>query len=59
MIEWKKNRAVFFSRIERETWHAYEGNNQEERKVLKKRANFTSFFLSIVFSYVYVTQVFN
>jgi hypothetical protein len=34
MIEWKKNRAVFFSRIERETWHAYEGNNQEERKVL-------------------------
>ena len=33
-IEWKKNRAVFFSRIERETWHSYEGNQQEERKVL-------------------------
>jgi hypothetical protein len=31
----------------------------EEKKVLKKRANFTSVFLSIVFSYVYVTQVFN
>jgi hypothetical protein len=31
----------------------------EEKKVLKKRANFTSIFLSIVFSYVYVTQVFN
>ena len=24
-IEWKKNRAVFFSRKERETWHSYEG----------------------------------
>ncbi|WP_415286608.1 hypothetical protein ABXT46_00800 [Candidatus Pelagibacter sp. Uisw_104] len=25
-IEWKKNRAVFFSRKERETWHSYEGD---------------------------------
>jgi len=33
--------------------------SEDERKVLKKRANFTSIFLSIVFSYVYVTQVFN
>jgi len=33
--------------------------SEEEKKVLKKRANFTSIFLSIVFSYVYVTQVFN
>ena len=33
--------------------------SEEERKVLKKRANFTSIFLSIVFSYIYVTQVFN
>ena len=33
--------------------------SEDERKVLKKRANFTSVFLSIVFSYVYVTQVFN
>ena len=33
--------------------------SEEEKRVLKKRANFTSIFLSIVFSYVYVTQVFN
>ena len=26
IIEWKKNRAVFFSRKERETWHSYEGD---------------------------------
>jgi len=33
--------------------------SEEEKKVLKKRANFTSIFLSIVFSYLYVNQVFN
>jgi hypothetical protein len=33
--------------------------SEEERKILKKRATFTSIFLSIVFSYIYVTQVFN
>ncbi len=33
--------------------------SEEEKKALRKRANFTSIFLSIVFSYVYVTQVFN
>ena len=33
--------------------------SEEEKKILKKKASFTSFFLSIVFSYVYVTQVFN
>ena len=32
---------------------------EEEKKILKKRATFTSIFLSIVFSYIYVTQVFN
>ena len=32
---------------------------EEEKKILKKKANFTSIFLSIVFSYIYVTQVFN
>ena len=32
---------------------------EEEKKILKKRATFTSVFLSIVFSYIYVTQVFN
>ena len=29
-----------------------------EKKLLKKRATFTSIFLSIVFSYIYVSQVF-
>ena len=33
--------------------------SEEERKVLKKRATFTSILLCIVFSYIYVTQVFN
>jgi hypothetical protein len=33
--------------------------SEEEKKVLKKRATFTSVFLSIVFSYIYVTQAFN
>jgi hypothetical protein len=33
--------------------------SDEERKTLKKRASFTSIFLSIVFSYIYVSQVFN
>ena len=33
--------------------------SEEEKKKLKKRASFTSIFLSIVFSYIYVSQVFN
>jgi len=33
--------------------------SEEEKKMLKKRAGFTSVFLSIVFSYIYVNQVFN
>ena len=33
--------------------------SEDEKKILKKRASFTSIFLSIVFSYIYVTQVFN
>tara|TARA_B100000579_G_C22568004_1_gene727561 strand:+ start:229 stop:474 length:246 start_codon:yes stop_codon:yes gene_type:complete len=32
---------------------------EEEKKNLKKRSTLTSIFLCIVFSYVYVTQVFN
>ena len=32
---------------------------ENEKKILKKRANFTSVFLCIVFSYLYVIQVFN
>jgi hypothetical protein len=33
--------------------------SEEEKKILKKKATFTSILLSIVFSYIYVTQVFN
>ena len=33
-IDWKQNRAFFFSRIERETWHSYEGNNESDRIAL-------------------------
>ena len=33
--------------------------SEEEKKSLKKRATFTSALLCIVFSYVYVNQVFN
>ena len=33
--------------------------SDDERKVLKKRATFTSVLLCIVFSYLYVSQVFN
>ena len=33
--------------------------SDEEKKVLKKRSTFTSILLCIVFSYIYVNQVFN
>ena len=33
--------------------------SDEEKKILKKRATFTSVLLSIVFSYLYVSHVFN
>ena len=33
--------------------------SEEEKNILKKRATFTSIFLCIVFSYLYVNQVFN
>mgnify|MGYP001406039564 FL=1 len=33
--------------------------SEKEKISLKKRATFTSIFLSIVFSYIYVTQVFS
>ena len=33
--------------------------SDEEKKSLKKRATFTAVFLCIVFSYLYVSQVFN
>ena len=33
-IDWKTNRAVFFSRKERETWHSYEGDKISNRVAL-------------------------
>ena len=33
--------------------------SDEEKKFLRKRATFTSLLLCIVFSYIYVNQVFN
>ncbi len=33
-VEWKVNRGVFFSRIEGETWHSYEGDQISNRIVL-------------------------
>ena len=33
--------------------------SEEEKKNLKKRATFTSILLCVVFSYIYVIQVFN
>ena len=34
VVEWKQNRAVFFSRHERETWHSFEGDGNSDRVVL-------------------------
>ena len=34
IIEWKKNRSLFFSRKEKETWHSYEGNDKSDRIAL-------------------------
>ena len=34
VTEWKINRAVFFSRIERETWHSYEADSDNDRIAL-------------------------
>ena len=33
--------------------------SDEEKKILKRRATFTSILLCVVFSYIYVNQVFN
>lgn len=33
-IKWKINKAIFFSRSERETWHSYEGDGNSNRIVL-------------------------
>ena len=33
-IRWKQNRAVFFSRKEKETWHSYQGDGKSNRIAL-------------------------
>jgi len=33
--------------------------SEDEKKILKKRATFTAALLCIVFSYIYVKQIFN
>ena len=33
-INWAQNRAVFFSREEKKTWHSYEGNKEKNRVAL-------------------------
>ena len=59
--------AVLFFPVRKLIWVLYVRKKQkikgevteEEKKKLKKRANFTSVLLCIVFSYLYVTQVFD
>ena len=34
IIDWEINRAVFFSRTERETWHSYKGDGKSNRIAL-------------------------
>ena len=58
--------ALFFP-VRQMIWVLYvrkkqksQGNvSEEEKKILKKRATFTSILLCVVFSYLYVIQVFN
>ena len=59
--------AVLFFPVRQLIWVLYVRKKQksqkmvsdEEKKNLKKRATFTSVLLCIVFSYIYVNQVFN
>ena len=34
VVDWKQNLGIFFSRIEKETWHSYEGDNVSNRMAL-------------------------
>ena len=38
-IEWKENRGVFFSRIERESWHSFRGDGNSNRVALVYNLN--------------------
>ncbi len=59
--------AALFFPVQRLIWVLYVRKKQkaekivsdEEKKRLKKRATFTSILLCVVFSYIYVSQVFN
>ena len=59
--------AALFFPVRQMIWVLYVRKKQksqktvsdDERKILKKRATFTSALLCIVFGYLYVTQVFN
>ena len=59
--------AVLFFPVRKLIWVLYvrkkqktqQSVSEEEKNSLKKRATFTSVFLCIVFSYIYVSQVFN
>ena len=59
--------AVLFFPVSKLIWVLYVRRKQkaqqvvsdEEKKSLKKRATFTAILLCIVFSYIYVNQVFN
>jgi len=59
--------TVLFFPVRKLIWVLYVRKKQksqhtvsdDEKKSLKKRATFTSVFLCIVFSYLYVSQVFN
>ena len=59
--------AVLFFPVRKLIWVLYVRKKQktqgsvseEEKKVLKKRASLTSVLLCVVFSYLYVGQVFN
>jgi len=59
--------TVLFFPVRKLIWVLYVRKKQksqqtvsdDEKKILKKRATLTSVLLSIVFSYLYVSQVFN
>ena len=59
--------AALFFPVRQMIWVLYVRKKQksqktvsdDERKILKKRATFTSILLCVVFSYLYVVQVFN
>ena len=59
--------AVLFFPVRKLIWVLYvrkkqktqQSVSEEEKRSLKKRATFTSVLLCIVFSYIYVSQVFN